>query len=164
MKGILFLAALTICFCSCNQKPEAHRRLTPKERVARQDSLKGDLLKTDLAFSELSEAKGRNAAFLEYADSGATMLRAFSMPTTGKDGIAKLLAQFPDSNVKVTWVPVYSDVALSGDLGYTYGTYNIESKTADNFGGTYCTIWKRSKANGWKFILSSGNEGVKPND
>lgn len=164
MRGIILISALAICFCSCNQKQEGHHRLSHKALIARQDSLKDDLLKTDIAFSQFSEEKGRNAAFLEYADSAATMLRAFSMPTTGKEGIAKLLSQFPDTAVKVTWLPIASDVALSGDLGYTYGTYTIENKTTDRLGGTYCTVWKRSKINGWKFLLSSGNEGVKPND
>ncbi len=164
MKGILFITALAICFCSCNQKPGGHHHLDKKALVARQDSLKDDLLKTDLAFSQLSDEKGRNTAFLAYADSGATMLRKFSPPTTGVDAIAKLLAQFPDTDYKLTWLPVACDVALSGDLGYTYGTYTIESKGTDQFGGTYCTVWKRSKTNGWKFLLSSGNDGVKPNE
>ena len=164
MKGIFFLIALAICFCSCNQQPSGHHHLSKKERVERRDSLKGDLLKTDLAFSQLSEDKGRNAAFLAYADSGATMLRNFSTPTTGLDAVAKLLAQFPDTAAKLTWLPISSDVAMSGELGYTYGTYTVETKSSDHFGGTYCTVWKRTKTNGWKFLLSSGNEGVKPNE
>jgi len=159
MKGLFCAAILAVCFCSCNQKTGRPHR-TEKEIVARQDSLKGDLLKTDLAFSQLSEEKGRNAAFIEYADSSATMLREFSMPTTGKDAIAKLLNQYPDTGAKITWLPISSDVARSGELGYTYGTYTIESKNMDHFGGTYCTVWKRSKAHGWKFLLSTGNEGL----
>jgi hypothetical protein len=155
---------LAVCFCSCSQKPAGHHRLDKKALIARRDSLKDDLLKTDLAFSQLSEDKGRNTAFLAYADSGATMLRNFSAPTTGVDAIAKLLSQFPDTATKLFWLPISSDVAISGDLGYTYGTYTLESKTMDRFAGTYCTVWKRSKANGWKFLLSTGNEGVKSDE
>ena len=159
MRKLFFIVALGACLCSCNQKPARPHR-SEKEIIARQDSLKDDLLKTDIAFSRLSEEKGRNSAFIEYADSEATMLREYSMPTSGKDAIAKLLSQYPDSNTKITWLPITSDVARSGDLGYTYGTYTIESKNKDHFGGTYCTIWKRTKAHGWKFVLSTGNEGV----
>jgi ketosteroid isomerase-like protein len=162
MKGILFITAIVICFCSCNQTQAGHHHLDRKALIARQDSLKDDLLKTDIAFSQLSENKGRNAAFLAYADSSATMLRNFSPATTGIDAIAKLLNQFPDSAVKLSWLPISSDVALSGDLGYTYGTYTIESKGSDHFGGTYCTVWRRHKTSGWKFVLSTGNEGIKP--
>ena len=161
MKGLFFIAVLGICLSSCNQTPVKHR-LSPKALLARQDSLKGDLLKTDLAFSQLAEDKGRGTAFVAYADSSATMLREYSMPVTGKDAIAKMLTQYADSTsgVKVSWIPITSDVALSGDLGYTYGTYTIETKNMDHLGGTYCTIWKRTRANGWKFVLSTGNEGV----
>jgi hypothetical protein len=161
MKNLFLIVLLAACFCSCNQKHEGHH-WDKKAIIERQDSLKGDLLKTDLAFSQLSEDKGRNAAFLQYADSSATMLREFSAPTTGVDAIAKLLSQYPDSATKLTWLPISSDVARSGELGYTYGTYIIETKNQDHFGGTYCTVWKRTKAHNWKFIVSTGNEGVKP--
>ena len=164
MKGIFLCAILGICFCSCNQQPARHHRLSERAIVARQDSLKGDLLKTDLAFSQLAEDKGRNAAFEAYADSSAVMLRKFSMPISGKDAIVKMLSQFPDTAVKLSWIPVYSDVARSGELGYTYGTYTLESKMNVRSAGTYCTIWRRSKTNGWKFLLSTGNHGLRRPD
>ena len=163
MKNLLLIVALAACFCSCNEKHVGHH-WDKKALIARQDSLKDDLLKTDLAFSQLSEEKGRNAAFLQYADSSAAMLREFSAPTTGVDAIAKLLNQFPDTAAKLIWVPISSDVARSGELGYTYGTYVIETKGKDHFGGTYCTVWKRTRSQNWKFVLSTGNEGVKPID
>jgi hypothetical protein len=163
MKSFFSIVVLAVCFCSCSQKHEG-RHWDKKEIIARQDSLKDDLLKTDLAFSQLSEEKGRNAAFLQYADSSATMLRQFSTPTTGVDAIAKLLSQYPDSATKLIWVPISSDVARSGELGYTYGTYVIDTKSQDHFGGTYCTVWKRTRSHNWKFILSTGNEGVKPSN
>lgn len=164
MKGILFCTMLTVCFCSCNQQPAKHHRLSEKAIIARQDSLKGDLLKTDLAFSQFAEEKGRNAAFETYADSSAVMLRKFSMPINGKDAIVKMLSQYPDTAVKLSWIPVYSDVARSGDLGYTYGTYTLESKSNERSAGTYCTVWKRSRENGWKFLLSTGNQGLRRPD
>ena len=163
MKNFLLILTAVVCFCSCNQKHEGHH-WDKKAMIERQDSLKDDLLKTDLAFSQASEEKGRNTAFIQYADSGATMLREFSAPTTGVAAIGKLLSQYPDSAAKLTWVPICSDVARSGELGYTYGTYMVETKGTDKFGGTYCTVWKRTKAHNWKFILSTGNEGVKPVD
>jgi hypothetical protein len=159
MKSFFLISALAVCFCSCSEKHNGHH-WDRKAMIARQDSLKDDLLKTDIAFSQVSEEKGRNAAFIQYADSSATMLREYSEPTTGVDAIAKLLNQFPDNAMKLTWLPISSDVARSGELGYTYGTYVVETKNQDHFGGTYCTIWKRSKAHGWKFVVSTGNEGV----
>ena len=163
MKSLFFIVAIAACFCSCNQTHASHQ-LDKKELVARRDSLKDDLLKTDLAFSQVSEEKGRNAAFMHYADSSAIMLREFSSPTTGIDAIGQLLSKYHDNTAKLTWVPISSDVAYSGELGYTYGTYTIETKGKDHFGGTYCTIWKRNRSHNWKFVLSTGNEGVQPAD
>jgi ketosteroid isomerase-like protein len=128
------------------------------------DSLNHDLLQTDIAFSQLSEDSGRNAAFMQYADSNATILRAFSMPITGKDTIIRMFANHPDTSFKQIWTPIAADVARSGDLGYTYGTYYIETKNVDKAGGTYCTIWKKDASGKWRFILSTGNEGVKPQE
>ena len=157
------MVAVAACFCSCNQ-PHAGHQLDKKELIARRDSLKDDLLKTDLAFSQVSEEKGRNTAFMQYADSSATMLREFSTPTTGMDAIGQLLSKYPDTAAKLTWMPISSDVANSGELGYTYGTYTIETKGKGHFGGTYCTIWKRTRSHNWKFVLSTGNEGVQATD
>jgi hypothetical protein len=163
MKKILFIAGIAAIFAGCNNQP-VHHHLSKDQLVMRQDSLRGDLLRTDIAFSQLSEAKGRNAAFLEYADSDAVMLRKFSQPITGKDQIVALLNNHPDSSYTLTWIPISADVALSGDLGYTYGTYSFTVKGEGTTGGTYCTIWKRSKAHNWKFALGSGNQGLKDED
>ena len=163
MKSLFMILSVAIGLVSCNQKPEGHQ-WDKKATLARQDSLRDDLLKTDIAFSQLSEDKGRNAAFLQYADSNAAMLREFSAPTNGVDAIAKLLNQYPDSSAKLSWVPISSDVARSGELGYTYGTYTIETKGKDHFGGTYCTVWKRTRTHNWKFVVSTGNEGIRPED
>ncbi|MDB5284239.1 MAG: hypothetical protein JWO06_3314 [Bacteroidota bacterium] len=157
---LFFLAAVT--FCSCNQ--EKHHKLSKAEMAVRMDSLKNDLLQTDIKFSELSQQKGRNAAFIEYADSGATMLRPNSMPIMGKDSIVNMLALHPDSTHKLSWIPVYAGVARSGDLGYTYGTFVLDITGKGSMRGTYCTVWKKDKDHKWKFVLDTGNEGLSPED
>jgi hypothetical protein len=159
MKNLIYLLVVIAAATACNL-PKQRPHLTDAQKAARMDSLKTDLLKTDLAFSQLSEEKGRNAAFSAYADSGATMLRGFSQPVTGKDTIINVLNNHPDTGFVLTWVPIRADIARSGDLGYTYGTYILQFKDVDKTGGTYCTVWKKDKNNQWKFVLSTGNEGV----
>jgi len=160
MKYFLCLAVVGI-FASCNQQPQ-RPHLTEAQKVARLDSLRSDLLKTDIGFSQLSEQKGRNAAFAQFADSSAAMLRPYSVHVTGKDTIINVLNSHPDTGFTLTWLPVRADVARSGDIGYTYGTYVLQFKDVDKTGGTYCTIWKKDKNKQWKFVLSTGNEGVEP--
>ena len=157
--SLLSLVVLVAALIGCNNNadPAKHRQAV----IARMDSLKDELLKTDIAFSEFSQQKGRNAAFIEYAAENATFLRPFSMPITGRDTIKTLLKNYPDSIYVLTWIPIRVEIARSGDLGFTYGTYSLEIKDAGKEEGTYCSIWKRDKDHKWKYVLETSNEGLK---
>ncbi len=157
MKQFFFVAAIAFLIASCNQ-PAVKTSATPLNL----DSLKEVLMQTDLAFSDLSKAKGRNASFLEYMDEHVTMMRANGMPLVGKDTMSKRFATIPDTSYALTWKPLYADVATSGDLGYTYGRWLFVTAKNDSSEGTYCSIWKRQTDGGWKFVLDTGNEGLKP--
>ncbi len=158
MKFYVLLIVVAIGLNSCNHsEPDQPSHEAMK---ARMDSLRNDLLQTDIAFSQLSEQKGRNASFIAYAAEDAVLLRPFSMPVKGKDTIANLLNSYPDSLYTLTWVPIKSDVSHSGELGYTYGTYLLKIKDIGNEEGTYCTVWKKDKNHSWKFVLDTGNEGL----
>jgi ketosteroid isomerase-like protein len=157
MKPYLFLLLLPFLIDSCNSN---HPHLKGAAMKAHMDSLKAELLRVDVAFSKLSEEKGRNAAFLAYLDSNATMLRANSMPVSGWDSINQMLNRHPDSGYVLTWVPIKAHVAHSGDMGYTYGTYSLTIKDKGKEAGTYCTIWKKRKGRNWKVVLDTGNEGL----
>jgi hypothetical protein len=161
MKYSILLLVAVIAFSSCNQPapPPSHEAMK-----ARLDSLRNDLLQTDLSFSQLSEQKGRNAAFIAFAAEHATMLRPYSMPLTGKDSIISRFSSHPDTAYTLTWVPVRADVARSGELGFTYGTYQLIIKNIGKEEGTYCTVWKKDKNHSWKFVLDTGNEGLNAND
>jgi ketosteroid isomerase-like protein len=162
MKKLIFLAVIAISFSACNNEDKGHgHRRTP----AFMDSLRNDLLKNDIAFSDLSKEKGRGAAFLVYAADNATLLKSFSHPLTGKEKIKSLFDAYPDSLYACTWVPISSDVARSGEIGFTYGTYQLDiKKTGEHEAGTYCTVWHKDTANNWKFILDTGNEGLDPTE
>ena len=115
MKKLLFLAIIAAAFTACTDKSKCDNRHAMTSAIM--DSLREDLLKTDIAFSKLSEEKGRNAAFVEYAADNATMLRPFSRPLTGRDSIKTLLSAHSDTSYKLTWTPISSDVARSGEIG-----------------------------------------------
>jgi ketosteroid isomerase-like protein len=56
---------------------------------------------------------------------------------------------------------MFADVSQSGDLGYTYGSY--ESKAANSQDaspekGFYARVWKKDQANKWKLVA----DVVKP--
>lgn len=160
MKKLLFLAIVASALSACGDKGQHGHHRTAQQM----DSLRTDLLNADIAFSKLSEEKGRNAAFTEYAADNATMLRPLSRPVTGRDAITKLISKYPDSLYKLTWVPISSDVARSGEIGFTYGTYTLDIKGGDHEEGTYSTVWHKDTTNAWKYILETSNAGLSPSD
>jgi hypothetical protein len=117
-----------------------------------------ELQRTDQAFSDYSKANGMRKAFLEFIDDEGVMMRDNSLPLRGAPAIEYITAM-DDSAVVLTWEPIGGDVAASGELGYTYGIYELKD-SVNVQKGTYVTIWKKT-AGKWKFVLDSGNQGVE---
>ena len=117
-----------------------------------------ELIAVDKSFSALSKEKGMNFAFLAYVAKDGVMLSPNRMPLVGKSNIETLFRGY-DSNKEFTWEPLYADVSKSGELGYTYGTYQIITAESSEK-GTYVSIWKKDSNGKWKFVLDSGNEGL----
>lgn len=116
------------------------------------------MMKTDREFSDLSRQKGMKHAFIEYIDNEGTLLRPDHLPIVGADAI-DFLSQVNDSSFTLTWAPKAAHVSKSGDLGYTYGVYNLNLPDTI-LKGTYVSIWKKQKDGKWKFVLDTGNEGL----
>lgn len=117
-----------------------------------------ELQQADQAFSEFSRKHGMRKAFLEFIDDEGVMMRDNSMPLRGAPAI-QYISSMNDSSVQLTWEPLGGDIAASGDLGYTYGTYEMKD-SANVQQGTYVTIWKKKEGK-WKFVLDSGNQGLE---
>ena len=91
-------------------------------RAADPEDEKAALLRTDKEFSDAAQKVGVGEAFLRYADENATMLPAGEDAATGLDAIKQQFADYP-KGATLVWKPVKAEVAQSGDLGYTIGTY-----------------------------------------
>jgi len=117
---------------------------------------------TDIEFSNLSVKDGFHKAFLAYVADDGVLLRPNSYPVKGRKAIEELYAKSSDSSFTLTWKPLFADVASSGDMGYTYGTWEATAKTNDAKPscGTYTTFWRKDKNGKWKFVLDTGNDGL----
>jgi ketosteroid isomerase-like protein len=102
------------------------------------------------------------AKSVAYCDESGSVLAPNAPIATGRAAIAKQFEGFfalPD--LKITWVADKADVAKSGELGYTSGTYQMSfsvpgGKTVlDN--GKYVTVWKKQKDGSWKVVLDIFN-------
>jgi ketosteroid isomerase-like protein len=154
-KIILSLTAfLMVAFfvSSCDQlKPN-------QEKVSGAD----EIVNADIAFSNMSRQVGMKKAFMEYIGSDGVLLRPDHLPIVGADAI-DFLSQINDTAFTLTWTPTKGDISKSGDLGYTYGVYELI--TADTIiKGTYVNVWKKQNDGAWKFIVDSGNQGISSNE
>jgi ketosteroid isomerase-like protein len=79
----------------------------------------------------------------------------------GKVNISKTMGFLDDKNNQLTWTPMGADISASGDLGYTFGTFEFRSKDKDGNlvvdHGKYTSIWKKQKDGNWKVVLDMGN-------
>ena len=141
---------MVLVFNSCQE-------LSFRKKDDRIDAL-NSMQQTDADFSEASRTKGFKTAFLQYIDGDGALLRPGRMPIVGADAV-EYLSAINDSAVQLIWEPLGGDVAKSGDMGYTYGTYLMKDSTHETR-GTYVTIWRKDPDGHWKFVLDSGNQGV----
>ena len=53
-------------------------------------------------------------------------------------------------------------MSSSGDLGCTFGSWTLNSKTKSGTGtsvyGDYITVWQKQPDNSWKYIMDGGNK------
>jgi ketosteroid isomerase-like protein len=109
------------------------------------------LLEADRVFADATE---RNSveAYGTHAASDILFLRLRQQLVTGRDAVRKELEQKPGA---LTWKPVAADVSGSSDLGYTYGTGQFQSATANTppHTGYYLRVWRREPKGPWKVAL-----------
>jgi ketosteroid isomerase-like protein len=99
---------------------------------------------------EWSQSVKDSDKFTSYFAPDATM-RPPGMPAA--TGIAAIKAGFAQAaatpGFSLTWTAAKADVATSGEVGYTTGTYKATmGGSAED--GTYVTVWKRQPDRSWK--------------
>jgi ketosteroid isomerase-like protein len=130
------------------------------------ENLKDTLMNIDREFSKLSAAKGIKIAFTSYADDEVILLRQGRHPVLGIEELKELYNNLEDDGSILTWEPVKADVSGSGDLGYTFGNWELTAKseagTDTIYYGNYTTIWKKQPDGSWKFVLDGGTSTPPP--
>ncbi|ELR73062.1 Ketosteroid isomerase-like protein [Fulvivirga imtechensis AK7] len=117
------------------------------------------LITADIAFSEMAATDGVGKAFIHYADSNAMIVHERQHPMSGLTEITKAYSSFPAST-SLSWRPLHAEIAASGDLGYTFGEYELTANdsTARKEYGYYITVWKRQPDGSWKYVFDTGSE------
>ena len=123
------------------------------------------LKQLEAEFMQAAAEKGSAGYMSYYADNAVEVPNGYPA-IQGKIEIAKTMGFLDDKNNRLTWTPIGADISSSGDLGYTWGTYEFHSKdksgnpTVDY--GKYTSIWKLQKDGSWKVVLDMGNSSPAP--
>jgi len=111
-------------------------------------------------FMQAAAERGSQGYLSYYADDAVEVPNGAPL-IQGKANIAKTMGFLDQKDNHLTWTPVGADISASGDLGYTYGTYEFRSKDKDGKPlvdhGKYTSIWKKQKDGSWKVVLDMGN-------
>lgn len=132
---------------------------TPAMTEEARRTLEAELVEADREFARQVKRHGIGGWLSGFASSGRMVAGGESY--IGQEGIRRaMLPVFADTMLEFTWDPTYAEVAASGDLGYTIGTYEMttsEAGTAGTVTGTYLTVWRRQPNGEWKVQADIGN-------
>ena len=116
-------------------------------------------------FMKAAADKGSQGYMSYYADDSVEVPNGGAL-IEGKANIAKGMGFLDDKNNRLLWTPLGADISVSGDLGYTYGTFEFHAKDKDGKPvvqyGKYTSIWKQQKDGSWKVVLDMGNASPEP--
>jgi ketosteroid isomerase-like protein len=123
-----------------------------KGRIEKVDheAVRAALLNLDREFSKASAGQGAREALLAYAAKDIHLFRNEHFPFVGKMAAADALAPVI---TEWTWTPSFADVSISGDLGYSYGLYELKDKRGEvSEKGNYARVWKKVLGD-WKLVI-----------
>jgi ketosteroid isomerase-like protein len=130
------------------------------------DAERNSLLEADLSFSRRSEEKGAAQAFYEFLAPDGVTLSAGEPPIRGREAIKVHFAVGPQGFF--TWQPIAADVSGSGDIGYSWGTANFQTKGPDDkpriVYSKYVTVWRKQNNGRWKVVLFSTSPSPPPTE
>jgi ketosteroid isomerase-like protein len=144
--GAVICAAVSALLTACASSP-------PDTRDADVLALKD----TEAAWVKDAATKDLDKWVAHYTDDASVLLPNTPL-LTGKPAIsAALKPMMSDSNFSVRFGATKVDVAKSGDLGYTQGSYSLvqtnpKTKTAETEKGKYLTIYRKQADGTWKAV------------
>ena len=143
-------AAITLTFFAigCTQQPPGDTRAANEAAIR----------DADVAWSKAAAAKQLDSVLSYYADDASSFVDNGPI-ATGKQAIGDAWRDLFNMDYIISWQPTKVEVAQSGDLGYSQGTY--EQRTGDSNGkthkGKYVGVWKKEPAGSWKAVAEIAN-------
>jgi ketosteroid isomerase-like protein len=117
------------------------------------EAARAQLMNAERDFLKSAQTSGLVKAFAKHANVDARLHREGVPPMLGREAITQFLAKKAFSQ---TWETAFADVAQSGDMGYTYGSYEMKEASSSNGvteKGYYVRVWKSDDNNQWQVVM-----------
>lgn len=121
------------------------------------------LVETERAFSRTAAEQGTREAFLSFIADDGILFRPTAV--NGKEWFSKNPVAPSDKRPLLSWQPIFADVSLAGDLGYTTGPWQFKSDIKDEKPvayGNFITVWRKQADGTWKFAVDLGITNAAP--
>jgi len=142
--SMLSVAFVAFFFAACGKSEPPDNRAADAAAVQKADS----------DWSAAAQSHNADSWVAFYADD-AVVLPPNAPTLTSKDAIHKAIADLLAlPGLSVSWQTTKAEAARSGDLAFTYGTYELTSSDAKGIPttdhGKYSEVWKKQADGSWK--------------
>lgn len=125
------------------------------------------LMEADRAFDAAVAEGGSEAWGGWFAEDGA-LVQEGRGEIRGRIQVREAVAFLDVPDVSLRWTPTRADIAASGDLGWTTGTYVSESPgpagEIRRGEGVYVSIWRLQADGSWKVVMDLGNPTTRQSE
>lgn len=129
------------------------------QTIDRQAAL-DSLVAAENAFSKTAGEKGIRDSFVEFLADDSVLFRPDPVP--GRE----FMRSRPASPALLSWYPIFADVSLAGDLGYTTGPWELRAKGKDDpevaAYGDFISLWQKQADGTWKVKIDHGVAHAQP--
>jgi ketosteroid isomerase-like protein len=116
-----------------------------------------EMVKTEQAFSKMSEEKTGREAFMAFIADDGLLFRPGAV--NGKKWMLEHPVPPSDKKSLLVWQPAFAGMAESGDMGFTTGPWEFKVDVKDEKPtgyGHFVTVWKKQPDGAWKFVVDLG--------
>ena len=156
--GLMLVVMLALGIAGCNQASQ-----TADTHDADVQAIKDNEAQWNKDF----QAKDADKLAAHYTDD-AVLMSPGAAPMIGKDAISTGLKQMvSDSALSLSFTADRVEVAKSGDMGYTQGSYTMTmtdpaTKKPINDKGSYVTVYKKQADGSWKAVSDIASSATPP--
>src|SRR6266542_6657661 len=130
---------------------------------AKQNSALQSMVETERAFARMSEEQGIRPSFMAFIADDGVLFRPTAVK--GKQWLTENPLPPSEKRPLLSWQPIFADIALMGDMGYTTGPWEYKADIHDAKPvafGNFLTVWKRQPDRSWKFVIDLGISNPQP--